>query len=284
MLLRFERLDRRLEVVHWHRGVPHALEMRVELRRGTGVADDDEIVVLTAFAALCEVRGARPQQHAVDRVGFQVHEWPAALDAYIVRERVELREVMVLARIEHNADRDPSVVGVEQGIENRAVGEGVGREIDRGLRFADQGDIDACEVFLGEVDLLSLYRGGAERHCRNEDRDACGLEIHGAALLCCRLRVGAHEHSHVVAWRRLRTGLMDAERTMRAPIWRALDKLRVRCGRRQIGHAAKHGSDTESRCGPPVRYRRDRCWLSASIERSRFRGGIGGGFVSGGME
>jgi hypothetical protein len=49
-----ERLDRRLELDHRLGRIPHALEMRVELRRRAGVADDDEVIVLPALAAGAE--------------------------------------------------------------------------------------------------------------------------------------------------------------------------------------------------------------------------------------
>ena len=49
-LLRLKRLDRGLEFDHRLGRIPHALEVRVELRRSPDVANDDEVVILLRFA------------------------------------------------------------------------------------------------------------------------------------------------------------------------------------------------------------------------------------------
>ena len=58
VLLRLERVDRRPELDHGLRRIPHALEMRLELRRRARVADHNEVVVLCVLAARAEIRRA----------------------------------------------------------------------------------------------------------------------------------------------------------------------------------------------------------------------------------
>src|SRR5271166_6862011 len=65
-LLRLKRLDRRLELDHRLGRDPHALEVRVELRRDPVVANDHEVVVLLMLAAGAEVRRAGTQDLTVD--------------------------------------------------------------------------------------------------------------------------------------------------------------------------------------------------------------------------
>ncbi len=93
-LLRLQRIDRRRELNHRLRRVPHALKVRVELRGGVGVADHDQVVVLFVLAARAEVRRARPQNLPVDRVSLLVHDRAAALDPHIVGEIAEVDEIL----------------------------------------------------------------------------------------------------------------------------------------------------------------------------------------------
>ena len=132
-LIRLKRPDRGLELDHRLRGIPHALEMRLELRYRASVADYNKVVVLRVLAARAEVSCAGPQSLPVDRVSLQVHERPAALDSHVVGQVAELDEVVPLAWIKNNPDNDAAVVSVVQGADDDRVGEGVGRQVDRTL-------------------------------------------------------------------------------------------------------------------------------------------------------
>jgi hypothetical protein len=111
-------------VIGWS-PVPHALKVRFEFRGGARVTYDDQVVFLRVLAARAEVRRARAQDLAVDLVSLQVHERAAALDPDVVGEVAELDEVMALARVEDDPDRDPTALGVVEGVEHSRICERV---------------------------------------------------------------------------------------------------------------------------------------------------------------
>jgi hypothetical protein len=55
-LFRLQRFDSRLKLNHRLGRIPHALEVRIKLRRGGRVADHDQVVVLRVLAASAEIR------------------------------------------------------------------------------------------------------------------------------------------------------------------------------------------------------------------------------------
>ena len=147
-LLRFKCANCRLKLNHQLRRLPHGLKMRFELFDGTRIADDDKIVVLLAFAARAEIRGACVHEHTVYREGLQVHERPTALDPDVVGKVAELDEVVALARVQDDPDYDATVISVVQRIDDDGVGKGVGGEVDRALGALDKRRVDCVESLL----------------------------------------------------------------------------------------------------------------------------------------
>ena len=72
---------------------------------------------------------------------------------------------MALTRVRGlDADRDATMFGAVQGVDDDEVGQGVACEVDGFPRRRDEFGVDGVEAFLGtEVDLLGAGLGGADQ-------------------------------------------------------------------------------------------------------------------------
>jgi hypothetical protein len=92
------------------RSVPHALEMHLELSGGSCIMEYDQIVILPSHAAGTEIRRSCSEQLIINLVGSLGHQRPKPFEPNVVGEVAELGEVVMLARIEHDADSHAAAI------------------------------------------------------------------------------------------------------------------------------------------------------------------------------
>ena len=107
----------------------------------------------------------------------------------------ELNEVMAFARIEHDANCNSATLGVSQRVNDDGIGEGVGGEVDRLFRGADQLDVYRVKpLFRREVDFLRSGLSGAEHgeyagesksadHCPSNPNPSAAPPISGGRFI-----------------------------------------------------------------------------------------------------